>query len=239
MEQVRLQKFLAECGVDSRRGCEQRIREGKVLVNGTAAQLGQQVVPEVDRITVDGRPVISDKKIYVVLNKPTNVITTVKDTHGRKTVMDFLKGVEVRVFPVGRLDSDVEGVLLFTNDGELAFRLMHPSFQVHKTYLAWVKGYVQPNAIKRLEQGVPLEDGISAPAKAELLQAGNRASLLKLVLHEGKKREVKRMCAAVGHPVENLHRVDFAGINVKGLRPGEWRRLTRDEIRHLRQCVGL
>ncbi|HQM99893.1 MAG TPA: S4 domain-containing protein, partial [Candidatus Hydrogenedentes bacterium] len=120
MEQVRLQKFLAECGVDSRRGCEQRIREGKVLVNGTAAQLGQQVVPEVDRITVDGRPVISDKKIYVVLNKPTNVITTVKDTHGRKTVMDFLKGVEVRVFPVGRLDSDVEGVLLFTNDGELA-----------------------------------------------------------------------------------------------------------------------
>lgn len=239
MEQVRLQKFLAECGVDSRRGCEQRIREGKVLVNGTAAQLGQQVVPEVDRITVDGRPVISDKKIYVVLNKPANVITTVKDTHGRKTVMDFLKGVEVRVFPVGRLDSDVEGVLLFTNDGELAFRLMHPSFQVHKTYLAWVKGSVQPNAIKRLEQGVPLEDGISAPAKAELLQAGNRASLLKLVLHEGKKREVKRMCAAVGHPVENLHRVDFAGINVKGLRPGEWRRLTRDEIRHLRQCVGL
>ncbi len=239
MEQVRLQKFLAECGVDSRRGCEQRIREGKVLVNGTAAQLGQQVVPEVDRITVDGRPVISDKKIYVVLNKPANVITTVKDTHGRKTVMDFLKGVEVRVFPVGRLDSDVEGVLLFTNDGELAFRLMHPSFQVHKTYLAWVKGSVQPNAIKRLEQGVPLEDGISAPAKAELLQAGNRASLLKLVLHEGKKREVKRMCAAVGHPVENLHRVDFAGIHVKGLRPGEWRRLTRDEIRHLRQCVGL
>lgn len=239
MEQVRLQKFLAECGVDSRRGCEQRIREGKVLVNGTAAQLGQQVVPEVDRITVDGRPVISDKKIYVVLNKPANVITTVKDTHGRKTVMDFLKGVEVRVFPVGRLDSDVEGVLLFTNDGELAFRLMHPSFQVHKTYLAWVKGSVQPNAIKRLEQGVPLEDGISAPAKAELLQTGNRASLLKLVLHEGKKREVKRMCAAVGHPVENLHRVDFAGIHVKGLRPGEWRRLTRDEIRHLRQCVGL
>jgi len=239
MEQVRLQKFLAECGVDSRRGCEQRIREGKVLVNGTAAQLGQQVVPEVDRITVDGRPVISDKKIYVVLNKPTNVITTVKDTHGRKTVMDFLKGVEVRVFPVGRLDSDVEGVLLFTNDGELAFRLMHPSFQVHKTYLAWVKGSVQPNAIKRLEQGVPLEDGISAPAKAELLQAGNRVSLLKLVLHEGKKREVKRMCAAVGHPVENLHRIDFAGIDVKGLRPGEWRRLTSDEIRRLRQCVKL
>lgn len=239
MEPVRLQKFLAECGVDSRRGCEQRIREGKVQVNGATAELGQQIVPGVDHIIVDGRPVVSDKKIYVVLNKPANCITTLKDTHGRKTVMDFLKGIDVRVFPVGRLDSDVEGVLLFTNDGDLAFRLMHPSFQIHKTYLAWVTGLVTPDTLKCLEQGVPLEDGVSAPAKAELLQAGNKASLVKLVLHEGKKREVKRMCAAVGHPVENLHRVDFAGIHVKGLRPGEWRRLTRDEIQRLRQCVGL
>lgn len=239
MNLVRLQKFLAECGVDSRRGCEQRIREGKVLVNGEPATLGQRVRPGQDHIVVDGCPVVFDKKVYVVLNKPVNVITTVKDTHGRKTVMDFLKGVDVRVFPVGRLDCDVEGVLLFTNDGDLAFRLMHPRFQIHKTYLAWVKGRVEPGALEQLKRGVALEDGVSAPAKAMLLQAGGKSSLLKLVLHEGKKREVKRMCAAVGHPVENLHRIDFAGIHVKGLRPGEWRRLTGEEVRHLRECVGL
>lgn len=239
MEEVRLQKFLAECGINSRRGCEQMIREGKVLVNGEIAQLGQQVTPGVDRIAVEGKIVSSDEKVYIVLNKPANVITTARDTHGRKTVMDYLEGVDERVFPVGRLDSDVEGVLLFTNDGDLAFRLMHPRFQITKTYMAWVKGCVGDDALKRLEQGVQLEDGMTAPARAMVLQPGGRTTLLKLVLHEGRKREVKRMCAAVGHPVEKLHRVAFANIRVKGLRPGEWRRLSAEEVRQLYHCVGL
>ena len=239
MEQVRLQKFLAECGIDSRRGCEQLIRDGKVKVNGATALLGQQIVPGKDSILVEGRQVASDRKIYLVLNKPANVITTAKDTHGRKTVMDYLQNLDERVFPVGRLDSDVEGVLLFTNDGDLAFRLMHPKFQVTKTYLVWVKGCVLPETIKRLEQGVRLEDGVTAPAKATLLQSGDKSSLIKLVLHEGKKREVKRMCGAVGHAVEHLHRVAFANIRAKGLRTGEWRRLSAEEVRQLYRCVGL
>ena len=239
MEEVRLQKFLAECGISSRRGCELMIREGKVLVNGQVAQLGQQITPGVDRIVVGGKDVSSDEKVYIVLNKPSNVITTVRDTHGRKTVMDYLEGVDERVFPVGRLDSDVEGVLLFTNDGDLAFRLMHPRFQITKTYMAWVKGRVGEEALKRLEHGVQLEDGMTAPAKATVLQSGGRTTLLKLVLHEGKKREVKRMCDAVGHPVEKLHRVAFANIRVKGLRPGEWRRLSGEEVKQLYHCVGL
>lgn len=239
MEKVRLQKYMAECGVNSRRACESLIREGKVRVNGEVAQLGRQVVPGVDHIQVENRPVTCDDKVYVVMNKPPNVITTARDTHGRKTVMDYLEGLDVRVFPVGRLDCDVEGVLLFTNDGDLAFRLMHPSFKINKVYMAWVKGQVQPETLKRLEQGIRLEDGMTSPATAAILQAGNRTTLLKLVLHEGRKREVKRMCAAVGHPVEKLHRVAFANIQVKGLRPGEWRRLSGEEIRQLFQCVGL
>lgn len=239
MERVRLQKLLAECGIASRRGCEQLIRDGKVQVNGEVAQLGQQVLPGEDRIEVDGKPVDFDEKIYLVLNKPASVITTVKDTHGRKTVMNCIGGIDARVFPVGRLDSDVEGVLLFTNDGELAFRLTHPKYQVHKTYLAWVRGLVQPEAIRRLQQGVLLDDGMTAPAQATVLQANAKVSLIKLVLHEGRKREVKRMCAAVGHPVKNLHRVAFANIRAKGLRPGEWRNLSREEVAGLYRCVGL
>lgn len=239
MGKVRLQKYLAECGVDSRRGCELLIRDGKVLVNGVIAELGRQIVPGVDRVQVDGKLVACDEKVYVVMNKPANVITTARDTHGRKTVMDYLEGLEPRVFPVGRLDCDVEGVLLFTNDGDLAFRLMHPSFRIDKVYMAWVKGCVEPEAVKRLEQGIRLEDGMTSPAKAIILQAGNKTTLLKLVLHEGRKREVKRMCAAVGHPVEKLHRVAFANIRVKGLRPGEWRRLSGEEVSQLFHCVGL
>lgn len=240
MGSVRLQKFLAECGLDSRRGCEQMIRDGRVAVNGAPAQLGQQIEPGADDVAVDGCPVQSDEaKVYVVLNKPSNAITTLSDTHGRRTVLDCLQGLDARVFPVGRLDRDVEGVLLFTNDGELAFRLMHPKFQVEKVYQAWVKGYVAPEAIQRLEQGVELEDGVTAPAKVVVLNPGRDVTLLRLTLHEGKKREVKRMCAAVGHPIETLQRITFANIHAKGLRPGEWRHLTPFEINQLKRRVGL
>ncbi|HDP34637.1 MAG TPA: rRNA pseudouridine synthase [Candidatus Hydrogenedentes bacterium] len=239
MNAVRLQKFLAECGVDSRRACERLIQSGRVYVNGAPATLGQQVRPGMDEVRLDGQRVSFDEKIYVVFNKPANVITTLKDTHGRKTVADFLNGLASRAYPVGRLDRDVEGVLLFTNDGELAFRLIHPRFQVDKVYLAWVKGSVRDEAARRLEAGVRLEDGMTAPARIQVINAGAETSLIKLTIHEGRKREVKRMCAAVGHPVETLQRISFAGIEAKGLRPGEWRYLSAEEIANLRKCVGL
>ncbi len=239
MSEVRLQKYLAECGIASRRACEQIIREGRVTVNDVPAELGQQINPDNARIIVDGKPVNSDDKIYIVLNKPPNVITTMSDTHGRKSVTDLLNGIASRVFPVGRLDRDVEGVLLLTNDGELAYRLMHPKFQVKKTYLAWVKGHMKAATAIRLEKGVHLDDGMTAPANVVILNAGREISLIKLTLHEGRKREVKRMCAAVGHPVETLHRIAFATVQVKGLRPGEWRYLSSGEIKRLQQCVGM
>ena len=156
MTAVRLQKYLAECGVDSRRACEKLIQAGEVSVNGILAELGQQIQPGVDQVCVSGKPVVCDDKIYVVFNKPANVITTLKDTHGRRTVADYLNEVATRAFPVGRLDRDVEGVLLFTHDGELSFRLIHPKYQVDKVYLAWVKSSVNTEALKRLEQGVQL-----------------------------------------------------------------------------------
>ena len=236
---VRLQKYMAECGVDSRRACEKLIQAGEVSVNGVTAELGQQIQPGVDKVCVSGKPVAFDEKIYVVFNKPGNVITTLKDTHGRKTVADYLNGLASRAFPVGRLDRDVEGVLLFTNDGELSFRLIHPKFQVNKVYLAWVKGCVKSEAVRHLEQGVQLEDGMTSPARVEVINAGGETSLIQLTLHEGKKREVKRMCAAVGHPIATLKRISFAGIEVEGLRPGEWRYLSGAEVEHLRNCVGL
>lgn len=239
MSVVRLQKYLAACGIASRRACEQLIREGRVAVNGTPAQLGQQVSPGADKVVVDGKPVKTDEKIYIVLNKPPNVITTMSDTHGRMSVTDLLNDIGARVFPVGRLDRDVEGVLLFTNDGEMAFRLMHPRFQVKKVYLAWVKGRMRPETAIRLERGVQLEDGMTAPASVVILNAGAETSLIRLTLREGRKREVKRMCAAVGHPVETLHRIAFAAIQAKGLRPGEWRYLSPGEINRLRRNVGM
>lgn len=236
---VRLQKYLAACGVDSRRACEKLIEAGKVSVNGAVAELGQQVEPGVDEICVSGKVVDRDEKLYVVFNKPGNVITTLKDTHGRKTVADYLNDLASRAFPVGRLDRDVEGVLLFTNDGELAFRLIHPKFQIDKVYLAWVKGHVCKGAVTELEQGVQLEDGKTAPARVKVINAGRDTSLIQLTLHEGKKREVKRMCVAVGHPIKKLKRIAFAGVDASGLRIGEWRYLAQAEVDRLKKNVGL
>ncbi len=236
---IRLQKYLAECGVASRRAAEKMIGEGRVSVNGTPAEIGCKIDPETDQIAVDQHPLHRDEKVYVVLNKPANVISTAKDTHGRKTVIECVEGVKARVYPVGRLDRDVEGVLLLTNDGELAHRLIHPSYEVDKTYLAWVQGEMTPETAMRLERGIPLEDGMTAPAKVTIQNSGVYTTQIRLILHEGRKREVKRMCAAVGHPVQILHRIAFADIKSKGLRPGEWRYLTHREIESLRQRVQL
>ena len=236
---VRLQKYRAECGVASRRASELLISEGRVSVNGVTATLGQSVDPAVDCVAVDGRVLGADEKVYIVLNKPRNVVTTASDTHGRRTVLDCVHSTDTRLFPVGRLDYDVEGVLLLTNDGELAFRLIHPKFEIEKEYLAWVRGKMEPAAAARLEQGVELEDGPTAPAKASVLESRSGNSLVRLIIHEGRKREVKRMCDAVGHPVQTLRRITFAGIQANGMRPGEWRNLTLKEVAALKALVGL
>ncbi len=237
---LRLQKYLAECGVASRRASEQLIAEGRVTVNGEVAQVGRTVDPETDRVALDGAPVgRADDKVYIVLNKPRMTMTTAHDTHGRRTVLDLVDGLHARVFPVGRLDFDVEGVLLLTNDGELAFRLTHPSYEVEKVYLARVRGRMTPERAALLEKGVMLEDGMSAPAKAAVLNADDRSSQLRLAIHEGRKREVKRMCAAVGHPVQALQRTAFAHVRADNLRPGEWRFLSKAELDGLLRLVGM
>lgn len=236
---VRLQKYLAECGVASRREAEKLILAGRVRVNGVVAAIGQQIDADSDKIEVDGAAVAQQRLVYIVLNKPRDVVTTAKDTHGRKTVLDLVGGAGARVFPVGRLDMDVEGALLLTNDGELAHRLMHPKFEVEKTYLAWVSGRMTQEAAAELASGVELEDGPTAPAKVVMMRQGQEATLIRLTLHEGRKREVKRMCEAVGHPVKTLRRVEFGGIDVSGMREGEWRHLSREEVESLRRHAGL
>ena len=236
---VRLQKYLAGCGIASRRQAEDLIEEGRVQVNGETAHVGDSVDPATDQVTFDGRPVVEDTKVYIILNKPKGVVTTAKDTNGRPTVLDSIGGINARVFPVGRLDMDVQGALLLTNDGELAHRLMHPSYHVDKVYLAWVHGIMSPETAVKMEWGVELEDGLTAPATVVILQTGEQDSLVRLILHEGRKREVKRMCAAVGHPVRSLQRVSIAGIHVKDLRPGEWRNLTAREVERLLRLTDM
>lgn len=236
---VRLQKYLADCGVASRRKCEDLIRAGRVKVNNAPATLGESVNPDVDEVSLDGDRIVSDKRVYVLLNKPKGVITSVQDTHDRRTVVDLLEGVGARVFPVGRLDLDVGGTLLLTNDGELSHRLTHPKFGVLKTYMAWVTGKMTAKTAERLSKGVMLDDGMTSPAQVEILQFSPRnATLIRLTIHEGRKRMVKRMCVAVGHRVHDLHRVSFGGISAESLRPGEWRYLSREEVAALRDATN-
>ncbi len=236
---MRLQRFLASCGVASRRDAEKLIKAGRVTVNGETAQIGATVEPENDEVVFDGQRVAPETHAYILLNKPLDVVTTMRDTHDRQTVIDCLPGIEERVFPVGRLDIDVEGALLLTNDGELAHRLMHPSFEVEKLYSARVRGTMSMDAVTDLAYGVELDDGMTAPALVEVVSKSSKATTLRLTIHEGRNRQVKRMCRAVGHRVINLRRLSFAGLTVQGMDPGQWRRLRKDEIRTLRELAEL
>lgn len=236
---MRLQKFLAECGVASRRASENHVAAGRVAVNGVTAQVGDSVNPDEDEVTLDGRRVLPDEKVYIVLHKPRGVVTSVGDTHHRKTVLDCVTGVSARIFPVGRLDLDVSGTLLLTNDGELAFRLTHPKYRVGKTYMVKVRGTVSPESAARLRSGIELEDGLTAPASLSVLKTDTQSSLLRLEIHEGRKRLVKRMCAAVGHPVLDLRRLSVASVTADDLVPGEWRHLHEGELAELRRLTGL
>jgi 23S rRNA pseudouridine2605 synthase len=224
---VRLNAYLARAGVASRRGADELIRAGRVRVNGEEAGLATFIAAG-DRVEVDGRAVEPEPLTYVLLHKPAGVVTTARDPQGRPTVVGLV-GHERRVIPIGRLDADTTGVLLLTNDGPLAHRLAHPRYQVDKVYEAEVEGDPSTEAIRRLAEGVELEDGRTAPAAVRRLGPGR----LELTLHEGRKRQVRRMCEAVGHPVRRLHRREYAGLTLEGLAPGEWRELTDDEVTRL------
>lgn len=231
----RLQKVLAATGYGSRRVAEDLIAAGRVTVNGEVAVLGRRVDPDVDDVEVDGAPIgVRPGLVYYLLNKPVGVITTARDTHGRPTVLDLVP-TEPRVFSVGRLDADTEGLLLLTNDGQLANRIAHPSHGVEKEYLAEVDGGLVPaGALRRLREGVELDDGITAPARVSQPDPG----VLRLVIHEGRNRQVRRMCVAVGHPVRRLVRTRIGPLTDRSLRPGSWRELTIDEWRQLTAAVA-
>ncbi len=224
----RLQKALARSGVASRRLSEEFIGAGRVTVNGQLATLGDKVGAS-DRIELDGVPILRDPDlVHYLLHKPREVVSTANDPHGRPTVVDLVPS-ESRVFPVGRLDTDSEGLIVLTNDGDLTHRLTHPSFGVAKEYLAHVEGLPTRLALRRLREGVELDDGPTAPAEVSMPQDG----LLKLVIHEGRNRQVRRMCAAVGYPVIRLVRVRIGPITDKDLAAGAWRTLTMEEVRSL------
>jgi len=236
MEPLRLQKWLAHCGYGSRRACEQLIEQGRVAVNGAPAALGAKVDPTRDAITVDGAPVQPPQgaPVYLMLHKPRGYVTTCNDPHASRTVIELLAGAPAPVFPVGRLDADSEGLLLFTNDGAFANRLMHPRYKLPKTYRVWVAGNPSERALKQLREGVPLDDGMTAPAQVKRLRSANGQTLLEIVLYEGRKRQIRRMCQTVGHPVQRLVRIAIGNLCLpRDLKPGQWRALTDAELKQL------
>jgi 23S rRNA pseudouridine2605 synthase len=231
----RLQKTLARAGFGSRRVCEILISEGRVTIDGRRAELGNRVNPDVNIICVDGKLApTAQNTVYYLLNKPDGVVTTSSDTHGRPTVLDLVES-SVRIFPVGRLDMNTEGLIILTNDGRLAHLLTHPSSGVQKEYLVRVDGDPAPGALRRLREGVELEDGITSPAQVSRVSEG----LLRIVIHEGRNRQVRRMCSAVGHEVLRLVRTRIGPLTDATLTPGSSRQLSLGEVRRLMEVVGM
>ncbi len=239
----RLQVVLARFGIASRRGVVSLIESGAVLVNGTPArEKGFRVDASKDKITVNGNPLpLEDdhEKRYFILNKPRNVMTTLQDPHAEKTVADFFKDVPTRLFPVGRLDRDTTGFLIMTNDGELAYRLTHPKFGVEKKYRTIVSGVVTQEKIKRLEKGIVLEEGKTAPCKIEIFNRSVHETSLYVTLHEGKKRQIRRIFEKIGHRVIELERLSYGPLSLGNMRFGDRRELKPHEVRALKEATGL
>jgi 23S rRNA pseudouridine2605 synthase len=238
---VRLQKFLAEAGLASRRKAEEIIQSGRVKVNGAVVKaLGTKITPGRDLVVVDGKPVERNvERRYILLYKPPGCVTTLSDPQGRPTARGYLSGVEERVFPVGRLDYDAEGALLFTDDGELANRLAHPRYGHRRIYLVKTKGVPEESALRRMVEGVRLEDGPAKALSAEVHEKAETNTWIKIVVGEGRFHLVKRLCESVGLPVLRLYRPEFGGITVARLRPGHWRELSFDEVQTMRAAVGM
>lgn len=238
MEQVRLQKFLANSGICSRRAAEKLIVDGKISVNGiVVTELGTKVQPEKDIIEYNGKKVnVQEKHVYILLNKPIGYVTTVKEQFGRPTVMDLIKDVGVNVVPVGRLDMYTSGAIILTNDGDFVYTVTHPRNEIEKTYNATVKGIFTNEDAKKIENGVKIEDYVSGKAKVKILKIDEvkNISRVQITIHEGKNREVRKMCETVGKPVISLHRTRIGNINVKDLKLGTWRFLKEAEIDELK-----
>ena len=236
----RLQKVMAEAGVASRRKSEEYIVNGRVKVNGVVVtELGTKV-SEDDYILVDEKPIRQERKVYILMNKPRNCVTTVSDDRNRPTVMDHLKNVSVRVYPVGRLDFDTTGALILTNDGKLTNLLTHPSSEVNKVYIATCKGIADDEDLEPLRQGITIEDVKYSPAKVEICKVNEekQTSIIKITIHEGKNREVKKMMEFVGYDVIKLNRESFGTLSTKGLYQGQYRRLTKEEVKELYDLVN-
>ncbi|MFY9377764.1 MAG: pseudouridine synthase [Peptococcia bacterium] len=241
MTEERLQKFLAGAGIASRRRAEEYIRAGRVKVNGqTITEMGFKVNPDRDKVTVDGKEVKKKEQlVYLLLNKPPLVMTTLHDPQQRPIVTDYLKGVEQRVYPVGRLDYESEGLLLLTNDGELAYRLTHPRYQVPKTYEVKVQGRISPDALQTLREGVLLEDGITQPAKVQVVAKGKNNTLLTMTIREGRNRQIRRMCDKVGYSVLTLRRISLGPLELGNVPSGQYRFLNKAEISSLKKSCRL
>jgi 23S rRNA pseudouridine2605 synthase len=235
----RIQKVLARAGVASRRAVEEMIVRGRIRVNGERVALGRRIDASKDIVEVDGSRVpLSTDLAYYLVNKPVGVVTTAHDEEGRETVMDLLE-VEVRVFPVGRLDMDSEGAVLLTNDGELAQRLTHPSFGVPKTYLVEASGSVKEKSLRALARGVELDDGVTAPAEVRLVEKNPNGTLIEMSITEGRNRQIRRMFDAVGHPVRRLVRTAIGPLMLGRLKPATYRKLRPDEVMSLYRAAGL
>jgi 23S rRNA pseudouridine2605 synthase len=239
---LRLQKLISQAGVASRRAAEKLIAEGRVTVNGeTVTEMGTKADPARDDIRVDGRRIKATERLrYILLYKPAGYVTTRSDPQHRRTVIDLLRGVREYVYPVGRLDYDTQGVLLVTNDGDLAAKLTHPRHQVDRTYEASVAGMPDDEAIDRLRRGIPLDGRRTQPADVLVVNKGrrDRNGVLIITIREGRNRQVRRMLEAVGHPVESLRRIRFGPLGIRGLRPGDWRDLTDAEVEKLKSGKG-
>lgn len=236
----RLQKILANAGVASRRKCEELIAAGKVTVNGEVVkELGAKADPATDVITVSGKPIKRESKIYIMFNKPKGVITSVSDDKGRSVVTDYLKDVKERLYPVGRLDYDTEGLLLLTNDGDLAHKLTHPRHHVPKTYHATVERVPHGKDLERLQRGIKLEDGMTAPAEVEYhdIDPDGKFATISITIREGRNRQVRRMFDAIHHPVIRLKRISFGGLHLNKLQRGKHRKLTAEELRMLQEAA--
>ena len=234
----RVQKLLAAAGLCSRRTAEEWIAAGRVTVNGRAAHIGDKADPETDTVAVDGRPVgRAAGHVYIMLHKPRGYVTTLSDERGRRTAAELVKDCGVRVYPVGRLDRDSEGLLLFTNDGALTQRLLHPSHQVDKTYLARVTAHVSLDSVRKLRAGVMLDDHKTSPAKVRIVKEETFATVVLVTIHEGRNRQVRRMFEEVGHQVLQLRRVRFGPLELGDLPRGQWRELSAEEVRKLMSCL--
>ena len=239
MAKERLQKLIAACGLASRREAERWIEAGRVAVDGRIATIGDKADPLKEQVTVDDKPIgASETTVTILLNKPVGYVTTMRDPEGRPVVSDLLTDIPQRVVPVGRLDLTTEGLLLMTNDGALAQQLSHPRFHVEKTYLARVHGLVDAAAVDQLARGIKLEDGVTAPARVKLVRTTRTNSWLELTLHEGRNRQVRRMCEALGYPVSRLKRIGYAFLQEGNLKPGQYRRLTIKEVSRLKALGG-